>query len=252
MKKLNKFFKKSAVITLSCTSLLQFTSVFAEGPENSNVGKSPSSVFEASNPLYYEVIPDAVADGPNSHKPPRPTHSQKKEQTLTPKKPTKESHTEEGVRIGVYEFPAGIRDITNFDVFKDVRPTKCCNHHNKPATYKTICVDRHAVKYQNNCGCTNRSVAYQDLGGVLGWKLARAAVLAGYQVPPSQRSRDGWDIYANPAAESELEKNLISDGLWIEKMRLDALPKDLKYADGKEFTEIDKQILCEIKQKKYL
>ena len=86
MKKSKEFLRKLAVITLSCISLLQFTSVFADGPGNQNsnstMGKSPLSVFRASEPSYYEVIP-------NSPKPPRPTHSQKKEQILTPKKSAK-------------------------------------------------------------------------------------------------------------------------------------------------------------------
>ena len=253
MKKSNKFFKKIATITLSCTSLLQFTSVFAGGSgnqnSNSSTGKSPLSVFRASNPLYYKVIPDAVADGPNSHKPPRPTHSQKKEQNLTPKKPTKVSPTEAEESIGIYMFPAGTRNITNFADFKTVRPTNCLNHHGVPAKYSNLNRQSHYIVYRNKCGCTNCTVTYSDLGGILGWKLARASVLAGYKVPEAQENRSEWDIYANPRHNSDLERTLISQGLWIERMRLTAIPDNLKYADGGEFTEIDKRIFCEIRTK---
>ena len=135
---------------------------------------------------------------------------------------SREGRTE---RIGVYDFPAGTRNITNFDDFKTVRPTDCLNRHGIPATYRGINATKHRVDYCNNCSCSNRCVAYQELGGILGWKLARAAVLAGHKVPPSQRRRDGWDIYANPTAGSKLEEELIKHGLWTEEMRLDALPK---------------------------
>ena len=160
---------------------------------------------------------------------------------------SREGRTE---RIGVYDFPAGIRNITDFDDFKTVRPTNCCNHHRIQDTYAKNQQREHSVVYQDNCARRTIFVAYQDLSGILGWKLARAAVLAGYKVPPSQRSREGWDIYANPTAGSKLEEELIKHELWDEEMRLDALPKkDLTYADGGEFTEIDKKIFCEIREK---
>ena len=159
---------------------------------------------------------------------------------------SREGQTE---RIGVYDFPAGTRRITNFDVFKTVRPTNCLNHHGIPAKYEQIKLKSHLVVYTNQCGCTKRYVPYSDLGGILGWKLARASVLAGYKVPLAQEIRAEWDIYANPKPNSDLERTLISQGLWIERMRLTAIPKGLKYDDGEEFTEIDKRIFCEIRTK---
>lgn len=130
-----------------------------------------------------------------------------------------------------------------------VRPTKCWNHHWNQAAYAGNRQQSPAVAYQDNCASQNTFVAYQDLSGILSWKLARAAVLAGYKVPPAQEIRADWDIYANPTAGSKLEEELIKHGLWTEEMRLDALPKNLKYADDKEFTEIDKRIFCEPRTK---
>ena len=166
----------------------------------------------------------------------------------TPNKPAKETPEEKTEKIGPYEFPAGTRHITDFAVFKNVQPTGCFNHHKNPARYRTTRGDDHLVEYQNSCGCTNRHVAYQDLGGILGWKLARASVLAGYKVPEAQEIRAEWDIYANPRPNSELKKTLVAWGLWKEEMTLTELPKKLKYYGGKEFTEIDKRIFCEIRR----
>ena len=180
-------------------------------------------------------------------KKPKTPSSSTLEMKNTPKKPAKETPEEKTEKIGPYEFPAGTRHITDFDDFKTVRPTNCCNQHNNPATYQTLNSKNHYIMYRSQCGC--KCVAYQDLGGILGWKLARAGVLAGYEVPPAQKIRAEWDIYANPRPNSDLEKTLISQGLWIEEMRLKDLPDNLKYADGGEFTEIDKKIFCEIREK---
>ena len=163
-------------------------------------------------------------------------------------KMTKSGAREAGTeRIGPYEFPAGTSNITDFDVFKTVRPTNCLHHHGIPAKYATNHTKNHNIYYQNNCGCKNCTVNYSEVGGVLGWKLARANVLAGYKVPESQAIKAEWDIYANPKPNSDLERTLISQGLWIERMRLTAIPKGLKYDGGEEFTEIDKRIFCEIR-----
>ena len=249
MKKSKEFLKKLAVITLSCTSLLQFTSVFAEGPENSNVGKSQLSVFKPSNPRSYTVQHGTINQKSTPSKSPRPPYSQQKEHTNTPKKPAKKPPEEPTEQIGPYEFPAGTSNITDFDVFKTVRPKNCLIHHGIPDKYSGIHRRAHLIMYTNQCGCGHRTITYSDLGGILGWKLARAAVLAGYAVPPFQRCHEEWDIYANPRPNSELKKTLVNRGLWIEEMTLTELPKNLKYDGGEEFTEIDKRIFCEIRTK---
>ena len=249
MKKSKEFLKKLAVITLSCTSLLQFTSVFAKDPENSNVGKSQLSVFKLSDSRSYTVQHGTINQKSTPSKSPRPPYSQQKEHTNTPKKPAKKPPEEPTEEIGPYKFPAGTSNIADFEAFKTVQPTECRKHHKNPATYSKTHIKDHRVCYQNKCGCKRCTVTYSDLGGVLGWKLARASVLAGYKVIPAAVLSAEWDIYANPRPNSDLEKTLISQGLWIEEMTLNKLPKNLKYADGEEFTEIDKRIFCEIRYK---
>ena len=249
MKKSKEFLKKLAVITLSCTSLLQFTSVFAKDPENSNVGKSQLSVFKLSDSRSYTVQHGTINQKSTPSKTPRPPYSQQKEHTNTPKKPAKKTPEEKTEKIGPYEFPAETRNIADFDKFKTVRPTNCLRNHRIPARYETLEHKSHYIIYRNQCGCKHRCVAYQELGGILGWKLARASVLAGYKVPSYQRSDEGWDIYANPGPNSELKETLVKRELWKEEMTLTELPKKLQYGGVKEFTEIDKRIFCEIRER---
>ena len=106
MKKSNKFLKKIATITLSCTSLLQFTSVFAEGPENSNVGKSQLSA------LLTETA--------------KTTTSTTTEQTLAPglkaKLQAKLHDQPPTIKLRNLEYPANVLEITSFADFKKIKP----------------------------------------------------------------------------------------------------------------------------------